>query len=292
MATNFNSPTSDNLTGFQHDTSKNVNLRSASGSPLSHTALDQNWSRLGSAINNIHGFFAQRDSAINSLENSQLTLAELPVATSSVKGIASVDTTSQGGLIVTNGKIGINNTTLNSSIDARIASEIQADNSVDLSSVNSEWTWLTTPYTAQLIGTSGTSGGSNIMDPISIGWKFVPIIGVAGVPSSARQVIAHVTVNEINLYTYNPMVGGMFIYSAFSSNDSGTRGGNVILQAGSAPWPLCSHSPATEASSNTISSPSTSGGMTPANCAVVFFGRVPGDDHGGSHSSFKILAYR
>lgn len=292
MATNFNSPTSDNLTGFQHDTSKNVTLRSASGSPLSHTALDQNWSRLGSAINNIHGFFAQRDSAINSLENSQLTLAELPVATSSVKGIVNVDNTYQGGLTVDNGKIGINNTNLDAKINARIEAEVGADNKVGLNSIDSEWNWLTTPFETQLIGTSGTSGGSTIQDPISIGWKFVPIIGLGGVPPSARQVIAHVTVNEIQLFTYNPMVGGMFIYSAYSSNNSGTKGGNVILQAGSAPWPLCSSSPATEASNNIISSPSTSGGMTPANCAVVFFGRVPGDDRGGSHSSFKILAYR
>ena len=299
MATSFNNPTSDNLTGFQHDTSKNVTLRSASGSPLSHTALDQNWSRLGSAINNIHGFFAQRDSAINSLENSQLTLAELPVATSSTQGIASVDTTAQGGLIVTNGKIGVNNTTLTSSIDARIASEIQSDNSVDLSSINSEWTWLTTPYEPQFVsattnhpvGQNISVNSNNIRDPEASGWKFAQIIGLGGVPSTARQVLATLSLSELVCYIYNPAVGIMNNFGAYAPDNTSTNNTNLIIHAGSAPWPLFMGGTRKDANpNNIITKPEDEGAMTASTHAVMFFWRV--DDNGGTIQKFRILAYR
>ena len=285
MATNFQTPT--DLSGHTIDTGQSITTRTGSSAPISHANIDANWNRLTTKVNGIHAGLGAIHTAVNALENSSLFSSGLPTATATVKGGVKIGS----GLSMNGEVLSTDTAVLNSAIDTRIATQVQADNSISRNSIESEWTWLTTPYVASVSG-SGTAsqGGSSVSDPTSIGWKFVQVIGLGGVPSTARQVLVNVSVNELDMWAYNPDTGVLAPYAANAWDNSGDFYANVVLHAGSAPWPILMGSTNYKASNNAVSSPSNTGGITPSTHVVVYFARQ--DGNGGSHGNFEILAYR
>ena len=235
MATNFQTPT--NLTGHTIDSGSSITTRTGTSSPLSHANIDANWNRLTTKVNGIHAGLDAIHTAVNALENSSLFSSGLPTATATVKGGVRIG----NGLTMNGEVLSTDTTVLNNTIDARIESEVQGNDSIPINSLSTQWTFLSSPHQIQFstadygVNSSGKlSGTSTTYRPIN--WRFIPVLGLYGIPNTARQILCQAYGGQTSLYHLDPYFPKCSSEVMWGGDDYGSMA-TLIFSIGSFPFP-------------------------------------------------------
>ena len=239
MATNFQTPT--DLSGHTIDTGQSITTRTGSAGPISHANIDSNWNRLTTKVNGIHAGLSAVHTAINALEGSSLFSDGLPAATVSTRGGVRIG----GGLSISGDVLSANPASIDAQIDAKIESQVQADDAISISALRTTWTWLDSPHTLTFskddYGVNSNrklAGTSTSYRPIN--WRFIPVAGLYGVSGSATQVLCHVTGGQCSLYARCPYFTTTYERVMWAA-DNENVGANLILSIGANAFPYASH---------------------------------------------------